>query len=205
MAQRGKAQLDANSGMAPISAYFLPKKEEGEEETNASSDSEVNTIAETFNQLLLARGSEERTEAILPSETQTEEHNNVAEKRLMYLRLAFLDKQKVDRMKKTPASAFIRKTELIGPVFIEEMIGESIAKIDSSEFIKLSDYDMRKGGKNVGAKKFKSLKGALSEADWKVHEKYLSKRNREGDNNAWTPEQVRLIIDAVEGGKNAFM
>ena len=35
--------------------------------------------------------------------------------------------------------------------------------------------------------KFDEVKEALNEADWKVHQKYLSKRNREGENNAWTP------------------
>ena len=203
MAQRGKQQVDPSSRMAPISAYFLPREEE-EENMDASSESEVDTVFRMFNQLLPG-DCEERTESILPSETHSEEHNNSTEKRLMYLRLAYLDRRKVNKMKKTPAADFIRKTELIGPVFVKGMIGQSIAKIDHSEFIKLSDYDLRKAGRNIGRMKFKSLKDSLIDAEWKVDVKYLSKRNRMGDNNAWTPEQVRLIIDAVEGRENSFI
>ena len=204
MAERGKQQVDPTSGMAPISAYFLPREIEVEEEKTAgASERDVDAVVSMFSELL-QYDCGERTEDIFPSETQSEEYNNGAEKRLMYLRLAFLDNRKVNKMKKTPAADFIRKTELIGPVFIEGMAGQSIAKIDRSEFIKLSDYDLRKAGRNIGLKKFKSLKDALSVAEWKVDVKYLSKRNREGENNAWTPEQARLIIDAVEG-KNAFM
>ena len=205
MVQRGKEQLEANSGMAPISAYFLPIDKEGEQANMAASnESEINTAAELLHRVMI-QDSEERTEAILPFESLSEEHNNMAEKESMYLRLAFLDRDKVDEMKHTPATDFIRKTELIGPVLIEKVVGQNIAKIEPSEFMKLSDYNLRKAGRTVGVKKFKSLKDCLSDADWKVHMKYLSKRNRQGDNNAWTPEQVRLIVDAVEGGKNTFM
>jgi hypothetical protein len=117
----------------------------------------------------------------------------------MYLRLAFLRKQEIDTMKPTPAKREIRKTKMIGPVSVEGLVGDPTVKVDSAQFQTLSDPAKRNGGTGITAPQFRALKEALQAADWIVDRKYLAKRNREGQNGHWTPAQVQIIVDAVEG------
>jgi hypothetical protein len=193
----GRLSADAQ-GQTRIFAYF-PRKLGGD--AVPSSQSEVNTLTGRLNEAQVSHGSEEGGEPIMPSVTPTDEQCPVpSENTKMYLRLAFLKKQEIDKMKKTPSMLLIRKSSMIGPVTVERLAGESSFEVDESEFLKLRDPGKRLGGIEVGAKKFRELTQALKGADWTVAEKYLSQRHRMGENNDWTPEQVDIIIKAVEGG-----
>jgi hypothetical protein len=192
--QSGKSLVAAN-GQTRVDAFFRPKSGGGV----APSQSNVDTVTERkiMPETLPQCGSEEGGEPAVASVTPTDDQGRVAEK--MYLRLAFLRKDEIDKMKATPAGTAIRKTEMIGPVLVEGLDGETAAKVDSSQFQTLRDPGKRNGGKEIDAKTFKALQQALGDADWKVDRKYLSQRYRTGENNHWTPAQVKIVIDAVEG------
>jgi len=183
--QSGRSSTDAN-GQTRMDAFF-PRKMGGG--AASSSHSEVNTIAERLPETLLQRDSDERGEPALASVTLTDEQTRVPEK--MYLRLAFLRKHEIDIMKPSPARTAIRETDMIGPVSVEGSYGETAVKVDSFQFKELRSV--------IIASTFKALNKALENADWKVDRKYLSQRYRRGVNNSWTPAQVQIIIEAVEG------
>ena len=190
MRQSGRSSTDAN-GQTRMDAFF-PRRMGGGASPSSHS---VDTVAERLHETLLQGNCEEREEPALASVTPTDEQTRVPEK--MYIRLAFLRKQDIDTMKRTPAAKEIRKTKTIGPVLVEGLDGDPAVKVDSAQFQTLSDPDKRNGGVEIGAKTFKALKQALNDADWKVDRKYLSERNRAGENIAWTPAQVQIVIEAV--------
>ena len=119
--QSGRSSTDAK-GQTRIHAYFRPKSGAG---AVASHQSEVNTSAERLDEVQVPRDSEERGDPALTSVTPTDEQSRMPAK--IYLRLAFLRKDGIDKMNATPADAEIRKTQMIGPVSVEELVGETAA------------------------------------------------------------------------------
>eukprot|EP00889_Picochlorum_renovo_P008956 jgi/Picre1/35986/NNA_003443.t1 len=120
----------------------------------------------------------------------------------VFLRLAFIDSEQVDRMLSKDAKEYIRTKGVIGRVIIEEMVERDVARLNLSEFRKLSDHSRRDAGKNVTATLFSKLKKTLDEVEGRVHTKYLTKQNRQfGKNHRWTEKQVEVIRKAVEEAK----
>eukprot|EP00890_Picochlorum_soloecismus_P001308 jgi/Picsp_1/2178/NSC_05643-R1_---NA--- len=103
-------------------------------------------------------------------------------------------------MKKAEAMAFIREKGMIGPVEIEEMTDENVAKLNLVEFSNtLYGHTKRAAGKQVTVNEFRELKEVLEEAQGQVDVKYLTLQNRNAsENNAWTPERVEKVVEAVE-------
>jgi hypothetical protein len=111
-----------------------------------------------------------------------------------------MEKEEIDTMKKTSAMACIRVKGIIGPVEIEKMVDENVAKLNVEGFSStLHDHTKRTAGKQVTVGQFRELKKALVEAHGEVDLKYLTLQNRDdGENTSWTPEQVEKVVEAVE-------
>jgi hypothetical protein len=120
----------------------------------------------------------------------------------VYLRVAFMDMEKVDSMKRGKAAVYIRKSGIIGKVKIKDMVSRQVALLDLKEFANLSSYAMREAGHNVSRSEFRRLLAAFNNAGGQLNVKYLTKQNRkQGENHSWTDKQVSVIKDAVEHAK----
>ena len=117
----------------------------------------------------------------------------------MYLRLAFLDRERVEKMKSSESIGYIRKNGIIGRVAIDRMLEGHVAVLDLEAFNTLEDCKERKAGKDVTQEQFDVLKKALHDAGGKVHVQYLTKQNRQqGENRTWTEEQIEQVKTAVD-------
>ena len=207
MATRGRTEVKRGMGMAPMTAFFKPvakeeQRERQEEAKVAVSEADKNGVASTYPPCEATNKETKNKENIVDEgEIGAKENAFVFGKgREVYLRLAFVDKEEIDTMKKTSAMACIRVKGIIGPVEVEQMVDENVAKLNVEGFgSTLVDHTKRMAGKQVTQSQFRELKKALVEAHGEVHLKYLTLQNRDdGENTSWTPEQVEKIVEAVE-------
>ncbi len=190
--QGGRSSTGGTGGQTRIDAFLQPKTGAGDAPPSQSAMSTVGLENLVEAVLVMEEGVEHASTPVMPTHAQSPVNQD------MHLRLAFLRKQKIDTLKPTPAKREIRKTKMIGPVSIVGLDGDPTVKVDSAQFQTLSDPAKRNGGTDITAPQFRALKEALQAAGWIVDRKYLAKRNREGENIAWTPAQAQLVIDAVE-------
>jgi hypothetical protein len=116
-----------------------------------------------------------------------------------YLRLAFVDKARIDKMKETPAAKEISMNGTIGPVWVvQSSVGSKEFAVDETKFGELNDPKHRSVGKDVKCSEFRRLKDALAAAGWRVHAKYLAERGREVGNIDWTAPRIKIVVGAVE-------
>ena len=195
MAKRGRAEVKRGMGMAPMTAVFKPvSKEEQQRREEAKA-----VAVEAEKEVVTDQATEQEKEEAGKNE-ENEKAFVFGKGRDVYLRLAFVHREEIDTLKKTAAAPIIREKGMIGPVKIEEMVDENVAKLDLVEFSNtLYDHTKRLAGKHVSLNQFRELKKALEEAQGKVSLKYLALRKREdSENMAWTPEQVEKVVEAVE-------
>ena len=120
----------------------------------------------------------------------------------VFLRLAFIDSEQLDRMVLKDSKNIIKQKGIIGKVTIEDMVEKDVARLDLVEFVKLGDYSKRDAGKDVESTLFSQLKNALHKVEGRVNTKYLTKQNRQfGENHKWTEKQVERIRNVVEEAK----
>jgi len=185
--------------MAPLTAIFKPTPRVQEVSTPAESES-LSTAPILSNMQAL---SLPETVAIEASDSSLSTKIGPFNKgNQVYLRVAFMDMEKVDNMKLGEASVYIRESGIIGKVKIKDMVSKEVALLDLKEFANLSSYAMREAGHNVSRSEFRRLLAALNNAAGQVNVKYLTKQNRkQGRNHSWTDNQVSIIKDAVERAK----
>ena len=117
----------------------------------------------------------------------------------VFLRMAFVESEKIDSMPLKVAKKYINEKGIIGKVIIDEMVERDVARLSLVEFSKLRDFSQRDAGREVKATQFAKLKETLNKGEGRIHTKYLTKQNRQsGENRKWTEKQVEEIRKAVE-------
>ena len=138
-------------------------------------------------------------------ENCTEQESTFKQGMKVFLRLAFIDSEKIDSMFLKDVKKHIRQKGIIGRVIIEEMVERDVARLNLAEFGKLRDYSQRDAGGDVKATLFSKLKEALNKVNGRVDTKYLTKQNRQfGENHKWTEKQVEQIRKVVEEAKQQW-
>jgi hypothetical protein len=188
--ERGKASRDG-MGQTRIKAFFKsqPQAETGDG-ASASQSEEITTALAMMDLSVSGDGGEHQVVAGVTPPLQPMK---------MFLRLAFLERAGIDKMKKTPAKEEIAKEGMIGPVLVvQSSVGSQEFTVDETKFGELNDISKRTTGKDVGRAKYAELKQELAAAGWHVHDKYLSRRAREVGNVDWTTPLLEAVVEAVK-------
>jgi hypothetical protein len=189
--ERGKASRASGASQTNITAFFKrqPQAETGDGAT--ASQSEETTTAQLLADLSMSGvGGEQQVVAGVTPPFQPMKR---------FLRLGFLDRAAIDKMKKTPAREAISKGGMIGPVYVvQSSVGSEEFTVDKTKFGELNEISKRTAGKKVGRTKYVELKKALDAAGWCVHAKYLAERARDVGNIDWKPPLLEAVVEAVK-------
>ena len=199
MIRKGNAAINPDTKMAPLSAFFVKRTSIQEAQSMSGisvNDSDVQLL-ESLQTSIVAEPDVEPNPTVQGQAFCAGMH--------VYLRLAFIEKEKVDKMQKKHASVHIKRKGIIGKEMIKEMIAKDIAKLDLVEFGKLNSFENREAGRDVSRSSFSELKKILEGANGDVNIKYLIKQNRkQGENHKWTDKQINIIKKAVEDAKTLY-
>ena len=187
----------------PLTSFFQPVVH-GSQNVDCGASEAAGTSTDIS--MVYANGGDDRVEEqVANEENRTEEESTFKPGMKVFLRLAFIDREKVDSMLVKDAKKYIRQKGVIGRVIIEEMVERDVARLNLVEFGKLHDYSQRDAGGNVKATLFSKLKQALNKVEGTVNINYLTKQSRQfGENHKWTEKQVEQIRKAVEEAKKRW-